>query len=183
MKQGDSAARNALAHLTRARSIADRIGVKTANSGILRAAVIGAGTMGTGIALALSRAGIGTILIDKNAAALAQAKARIESDTQNAIGKGRMLATAAEAALACMSYGNAIEAMGPIDLAIEAAFERLSVKQAIMAELDRYCPPSAILGTNTSTLDLDAIANATGRPERVVGLHFFSPANIMPLQR
>lgn len=181
MEQGDGAIRDALAYQERAREIADQSGVQSQSPDIARAAVIGAGTMGTGIALALSRAGIRTLLIDKDTAALARAKARIESDTCNAIGKGRIGAAEGEMAMECMSYSDAIETIGPVDLAIEAAFEQLSVKRAIMVELDRHCPPSAILGTNTSTLDLDAIAHATSRPHRVIGLHFFSPAHIMPL--
>lgn len=148
---------------------------------IRSAGVIGAGTMGTGIAMALSRSGIATILVDTNGQALDRARERIEADTANAVTRGRMTPGAADAALSRLSYARSIGELPDIDLAVEAAFERLAIKQAIMRELDAHCPPATILGTNTSTLDLDAIACVTARPEKVIGLHFFSPAHIMPL--
>lgn len=148
---------------------------------IASAGVIGAGTMGTGIAIALSRAGIATTLVDSDQQALDRARERIETDTANAVTKRRMAPTDAAAALDRLDYRRSIADLPAIDLAIEAAFERLTVKQAIMRELDAHCPPSTILGTNTSTLDLDRIADATRRPHSVVGLHFFSPAHVMPL--
>lgn len=150
-------------------------------SGIRSAGVIGAGTMGTGIALALSRSGIVTILVDTSVQALDRARKQIETDTANAVARERMTSSGAAAALARLSYARSIAELPAIDLAIEAAFERLTVKQAIMRELDAHCLPETILGTNTSTLDLDLIAQATRRPQSVVGLHFFSPAHIMPL--
>lgn len=153
----------------------------TDSAPITRAGVIGAGTMGTGIAIALSRAGIATTLIDSSQSALDRARERIEGDTANAVTRGRMTASAAASAIDQMHYRRAIDELPEVDLVIEAAFERLAVKQAIMRDLDRHCPASTILGTNTSTLDLDQIAAATGRPQSVVGLHFFSPAHVMPL--
>lgn len=168
-------------YLAEAKERAARAWPVAAGADIRSAGVIGAGTMGVGIAMALSRSGITTILVDTNGQALDRARERIEADSANAVARGRMAADDADAALSRLSYARSIGELPDIDLAVEAAFERLAIKQAIMRELDAHCPPRTILGTNTSTLDLDAIAGVTSRPQNVIGLHFFSPAHIMPL--
>jgi len=148
---------------------------------VATAAVIGGGTMGTGIALALSRNGIETWVVDPSPEALARARVAVDVDTARAVAKGRISEESAKAALERLIYCGSIAELPNVDLAIEAAFERMRVKQDIMAALDRHCPRSTILATNTSTLDIDLIAASTSRPQDVVGLHFFSPAQIMPL--
>ena len=107
--------------------------------------------------------------------------ARVRSTIEGAVQKGRMTADVAAKALARVSAGPDYEAAKDADLVIEAVFESMAVKQEVFGKLDAVCRPGAILATNTSTLDIDAIANATRRPADVLGMHFFSPANIMKL--
>ncbi|NYZ13784.1 3-hydroxyacyl-CoA dehydrogenase [Azospirillum sp. RWY-5-1] len=145
------------------------------------AAVVGAGTMGTGIATVLLEAGFRVSLVDSSAEALSRASATVERAIGLAVEKGRC--TAAEAAarserLRCVAD---LDAAAGADLFIEAAFEDLEVKRRIFERIDRIAGPDAMLATNTSTLDVDRIADATGRPESVIGLHFFSPAPVMKL--
>jgi 3-hydroxyacyl-CoA dehydrogenase len=144
-------------------------------------AVIGAGTMGTGIALSLLAAGLPVILIEPDADARKRAAARIENTTSNDIAKGRLSAEDRTRLLAQLSLAGAIGAAAPADLVIEAVFEDMAAKARVFAELDLVCKASTILASNTSTLDLNAIADLTARPDRVIGTHFFSPANIMRL--
>ncbi len=143
--------------------------------------VVGAGTMGTGIALALLLAGLPVTIHETDPIALERGLGRIRDTLSGNVRTGRIGADAAEAALARLDHSPALAAMGGADLIIEAAYETMAVKQAIFAELDRVAKPGAILASNTSYLDLDAIAAITSRPGDVVGLHFFSPANIMKL--
>lgn len=144
-------------------------------------AVIGAGTMGVGIALALLAAGLAVTLIDAKAEALDAAQARVAGTLDGDVAKGRLTAEAATERLGRLALAPAIEAAADADLVIEAVFEDLAVKKAVFTTLDRVCKPSAILASNTSTLDVDAIAAFTDRPQSVIGMHFFSPANIMRL--
>ncbi|MEZ0215464.1 MAG: 3-hydroxyacyl-CoA dehydrogenase NAD-binding domain-containing protein [Xanthobacteraceae bacterium] len=147
-----------------------------------RVAIIGAGTMGRGIAIAFLTAGFAVRLIEPVRAVLDAAEGAIRSTLHQAVAKGRMPAAAADVALAGFAAieGDAAQ-VGDVDLVIEAALEDLALKTAIFAALDRHAPPRAILATNTSTLNVDAIAASTADPGRVLGLHFFSPANIMKL--
>lgn len=142
------------------------------------AAVIGAGTMGAGIALSLMNAGFTVTLSDADEAALERAAAWIAREREKAIARGQDRVGIEVQPLRTVG---SIAELGAPDVVIEAVFEALEIKRSVFAELDAVCPPHTLLGTNTSTLDIDAIADVTWRPESVVGLHFFSPAHVMPL--
>ena len=148
---------------------------------ITSVAVIGAGTMGRGIAITFLQAGYPVALLETAQGALELGLEKVREHFQRASQKGRLSADRAEAiaanATGTLSYGDLAEA----DLIIEAAFESMDVKRQIFEALDRHAKPGAILASNTSTLDLDEIAAVTSRPEDVIGLHFFSPANVMRL--
>ena len=148
---------------------------------VASAGIIGSGTMGSGIAIALLTAGIPVCLIERDPAALERGKTHIVKVFTGNVASGRMKQEAADAALAMLRCETEMEALSTVDLVIEAAYETMEVKQTIFALLDRITRPETILATNTSYLDLDEIAAATARPDRVIGLHFFSPANIMKL--
>ena len=148
---------------------------------IERVAVIGAGTMGTGIAIALLSANLEVMLFERDPAALDRGITRIRDTIEANVRSGRTDRNRADTALAALGQTLVMSDLADADLVIEAAFELMEVKQAIFAELDQVMRPGAILASNTSYLDLDAIAAATARPQDVVGLHFFSPANIMKL--
>ncbi|WP_433705381.1 3-hydroxyacyl-CoA dehydrogenase NAD-binding domain-containing protein [Paraburkholderia sacchari] len=143
--------------------------------------VIGGGTMGAGIAVAMLDAGLPVTMIERDDAALARGRAHVEKVYDGLIAKGRMKPDAKAQILARLNGSTAYDALANADLVIEAVFEDMAVKQAVFAELDRVCKPGAVLATNTSYLDIDAIAASIKRPQEVVGLHFFSPANIMKL--
>jgi len=144
-------------------------------------AIVGAGTMGGGIAINFANAGIPVMLIDANAEALQRGLKVVDGTYESMVKRGRLTAQDKAARLALirgtLDYSDAKDA----DLFIEAVFESLDLKRQIFAALDAVARPGAILATNTSTLDIDEIAKAVKRPQDVVGLHFFSPANVMPL--
>lgn len=144
-------------------------------------AVIGGGLMGTGIALALLNAGLEVTLIEPRAEALDKARASIAKAILRDVEKGRIDAETADARVAALATAPDIDAAADADLLIEAVFEDMEVKRQVFDGMERVARPDAILASNTSTLDLDAIAGFTATPERVVGLHFFSPANVMKL--
>ncbi|MFM0466427.1 3-hydroxyacyl-CoA dehydrogenase NAD-binding domain-containing protein [Paraburkholderia strydomiana] len=143
--------------------------------------VVGGGTMGAGIAVAVLDAGLPVTMIERDEASLARGRAHIEKVYDGLIAKGRMSAEKKAQLMARWTGSTSYDALANADLVIEAVFEDLSVKQAVFAELDRVCKPGAVLATNTSYLDIDAIAASISRPADVIGLHFFSPANIMKL--
>ncbi|MBB3257090.1 3-hydroxyacyl-CoA dehydrogenase [Paraburkholderia bannensis] len=143
--------------------------------------VVGGGTMGAGIAVAVLDAGLPVTMIERDDASLARGRAHVEKVYDGLIAKGRMKPEAKDAILARLSGSTSYDALASADLVIEAVFEEMGVKQAVFAELDRVCKPGAVLATNTSYLDIDAIAASVKRPQDVIGLHFFSPANIMKL--
>lgn len=148
---------------------------------IASVAVIGAGTMGRGIAIAFLQAGYPVTLLETTQGALDQGLDQISQHFQRAVDKGRLSADRAQIfssnASGALNYADLSDA----DLIIEAAFENMDVKRQIFENLDRHAKQGAILASNTSTLDIDEIAAVTSRPEDVIGLHFFSPANIMRL--
>ncbi|MGH8252296.1 MAG: 3-hydroxyacyl-CoA dehydrogenase NAD-binding domain-containing protein, partial [Steroidobacteraceae bacterium] len=146
---------------------------------VKQAAVIGAGTMGSGIATSLATAGIPVKLVDANAEALAAGLLRVNAAIAAAARKGRLSAEAAAAARDRVQGGAEMDAIAAADLVIEAVFENLALKQQVFARLGELCRQDAVLATNTSTLDVDAIAAASGRAPEVVGMHFFSPAHVM----
>lgn len=143
--------------------------------------VIGAGTMGAGIAYSSLSAGCEVLLMDNNADGLKRGEATIRGLFEGGVKRGKVSAADAEAGLGRLRTGSNYSDTSKADLVIEAAFENLAIKKEIFAKLDAECRQGAILATNTSTLDVDAIAGATGRPADVIGLHFFSPAHIMRL--
>jgi 3-hydroxyacyl-CoA dehydrogenase len=143
--------------------------------------VIGGGTMGAGIAVAVLDAGLPVTMIERDDASLARGRAHIEKVYDGLIAKGRLTAQKKAAVMARWSGSTSYDALAHADLVIEAVFEDLDVKKAVFAELDRVCKPGAVLATNTSYLDIEAIAASISRPADVIGLHFFSPANIMKL--
>jgi 3-hydroxyacyl-CoA dehydrogenase len=148
---------------------------------IKSAAVIGAGTMGGGIAMVLANAGIPVLLKETDQAALDRGLATIQSNYANSVKRGRFTAQVAEERLKLITPTLTYEGFANIDLVIEAVFEGMALKKEIFKDLDRVCRPAAILASNTSTLSIDEIAGATKRPESVIGMHFFSPANVMRL--
>ena len=145
------------------------------------AVVIGAGTMGGGIAMCFADAGIPVRILENSADALEKGLARVEQNYQDMVQKGRIRAEDKAKRLSLISKAAGYDAIGDTDIVIEAAFEEMAIKKEIFARLDKACKADAILATNTSTLDVDEIAGATKRPESVIGLHFFSPANVMRL--
>jgi 3-hydroxyacyl-CoA dehydrogenase len=145
------------------------------------AIVIGAGTMGGGIAMCFADAGIPVRILETSADALNKGLARIEQNYQDMVQKGRIRAEDKAKRMGLISKASGYDAIGDADIVIEAAFEEMAIKKEIFAKLDKTCKADAILATNTSYLDVDEIASATTRPESVLGLHFFSPANVMRL--
>lgn len=144
-------------------------------------AVIGAGTMGTGIAIAALEAGLQVSLLEQSADALARGSARIAEHFASRVKAGKVDAPHAERMLAVLKTSLDWGALQVADLVIEAVFEDLAVKQSVFRTIDLHAKAGAVLATNTSYLDIDAIASATSRPQDVLGLHFFSPANVMKL--
>jgi 3-hydroxybutyryl-CoA dehydrogenase len=143
--------------------------------------VVGLGTMGAGIAQIAIQAGYETVGRDVSDELNERAQARIEHFLGRAVEKGRLDASDREAALGRLRTTTALADLGACDLVIEAIVEDLDAKRGLFAELERVCAPDAILATNTSALSVTEIARATGRPERVLGMHFFNPAPVLPL--
>ena len=148
---------------------------------IARAAVVGAGTMGGGIAMNFANAGIPVTLLETKQEALDGGLATIRKNYESSVKKGKLTADKLEQRMALIGATLDYEDIGQADIVIEAVFEDMGVKEAVFRELDRVMKPGAILASNTSTLDLDRIAGFTRRPQDVIGLHFFSPANVMKL--
>ncbi len=144
-------------------------------------AVIGAGTMGGGIAMNFASAGIPVKMVEVTSEALERGLAVVRNNYERGVRKGRMSEAQLEQVMSLFVPVTDYDELADVDLVIEAVFENMELKKKIFAELDRVCKPGAILATNTSTLDVDEIARATERPQDVIGLHFFSPANIMRL--
>nr|WP_230769216.1 3-hydroxyacyl-CoA dehydrogenase NAD-binding domain-containing protein [Sphingomonas sp. Leaf4] len=146
-----------------------------------RVGVIGAGTMGGGIAMNFLSAGVPVTIVEMQQDALDRGVATIRKNYEATAAKGRMTPHAVEAAMGLLTATLGLDALADCDLVIEAVYEEMAVKQDIFAKLDTIAKPGAILATNTSFLDIDVIAAATGRPQDVLGMHFFSPANVMKL--
>ncbi|WP_295371473.1 3-hydroxyacyl-CoA dehydrogenase NAD-binding domain-containing protein [uncultured Pseudacidovorax sp.] len=143
--------------------------------------IVGGGTMGAGIAVSALDAGLPVVMVERDDASIARGQANVEKVYDGLIKKGRMTPEAKTAVMARFSGSTDYAAFADVDLVIEAVFEDIEVKKAVFKELDRVCKPGAVLATNTSYLDIDAIAASVSRPQDVIGLHFFSPANIMKL--
>ena len=144
-------------------------------------AVVGAGSMGCGIATALLMAELPTVLIDQNDAALERARGAVQRNFEALVKRQRLSPEQSQTRLALLETSVRIEDVGRADLVIEAVWEQMALKQTVFAQLDRHARADAILASNTSTLDIHKLAEATRRPPAVVGLHFFSPAHVMPL--
>jgi 3-hydroxyacyl-CoA dehydrogenase len=157
------------------------IGGSDAPREIKRLGIIGSGTMGGGIAMAFANAGFPVTLIDVDPAALDRGLATVRRNYDTSVKRGRMMAAEVEQRMGRLQSSTHYGALRDVDLVIEAVFEDLALKQKVFTELDRVCRPGTILATNTSTLDINRIAAATKRPQDVIGLHFFSPANVMRL--
>ena len=149
---------------------------------IVRACVIGSGTMGGGIAMALANGGIPVRVIDASPEQLERGRATIAKNYASTASKGRLTQAQVDERLGRIGFETDLAAAASdADVVIEAVFEELDIKRDVFETLDRVCRPGTLLATNTSTLDIDAIAAATSRPQDVIGLHFFSPANVMRL--
>ncbi|WP_343737054.1 3-hydroxyacyl-CoA dehydrogenase NAD-binding domain-containing protein [Achromobacter sp.] len=143
--------------------------------------VVGAGTMGGGIAMSLANAGLNVMLVERDAQALARGRDVITKNYAATAAKGKLSAAQVEERQARICTSLQLDDLRDADLVIEAAFEDMAVKREIFQALDRVCKPAAILASNTSRLDIDEIAGFTERPAQVLGMHFFSPANVMRL--
>ena len=143
--------------------------------------VIGAGTMGGGITMNFLNAGIPVVLLEMKQEALDKGLATIRRNYENSMKKGKLKAEQVEQRMALITPTLGYDAFRDVDLVIEAVFESMDVKQQVFTTLDEVCKPGAILASNTSYLNIDAIAATTKRPQDVLGLHFFSPANVMRL--
>ncbi|WP_225984784.1 3-hydroxyacyl-CoA dehydrogenase NAD-binding domain-containing protein [Noviherbaspirillum aerium] len=148
---------------------------------IERVAVIGAGTMGGGIAMNFLNAGIPVVLLEMKQEALDRGIATIRKNYENSVKKGKLSSESLEQRMGLLTSTLSYEDIGSADLVIEAVFEDMGVKEQVFGKLDEVMKPGAILASNTSTLDMNRIAGFTKRPQDVVGLHFFSPANVMRL--
>ncbi|MBI2783593.1 MAG: enoyl-CoA hydratase/isomerase family protein [Gammaproteobacteria bacterium] len=148
---------------------------------IKTAAVIGAGTMGGGIAMNFANAGIPVTLLEINREALDRGIAVIRKNYEATASKGRLTPADVEKRMGLITPSTAYDDIKQADVVIEAVFENMDIKQEVFRKLDAVCKPGAILATNTSTLNVDAIASVTQRPQDVIGMHFFSPANVMRL--
>ena len=148
---------------------------------VRRVAIVGSGAMGIGIAGCFAAAGIPARLLDLDRGRLDDAMRTIARRLERAVERGRLSAEEARRQRAAIDTTETYEDLAEVDLVVEAVFEDLSVKQAVFERLARHCAADCVLATNTSYLDIDAIATATGSPQRVVGMHFFNPAERMRL--
>ncbi len=180
----DSEESAALRHLFRAERAARKVaglGPETPVAEVASAGVVGFGTMGVGIAMSLAGAGLPVRVVEPDEAAWERGRERAAALYRSAIAKGRLSPGEAEARLARIERVGDAGGLAGADLVIEAVIEERALKEQVFRDLEAACRPDAILATNTSTLDVDALAAVTTRPERVVGTHFFSPAHVMRL--
>jgi 3-hydroxyacyl-CoA dehydrogenase len=148
---------------------------------VKRAAVIGAGTMGGGIAMVFANAGIPVLLKETDQAALDRGVGTIRKNYANSVAKGRFTEQVMNERMALIQPALTYDGFAEADMIVEAVFEGMEIKKKVFGEIDRVAKPGAVLASNTSTLNVDEIASATKRPEAVIGTHFFSPANVMRL--
>lgn len=174
----------ALRHLFFAERQAAKIADVPADTPLIeinKAAVIGAGTMGGGITMNFANAGIPVTIVETTQEALDKGLATIRKNYASTVSKGRLSQEEMDRRIALIKPSINLKSVSKADIVIEAVFEDMAVKKEIFTKLDSIAKPGAILATNTSTLDVNEIAAATSRPESVLGLHFFSPANVMRL--
>jgi len=158
-----------------------KLGSGALSQGIKLVAVIGAGNMGIGIATVFAKSGFPVLLIDQNDKALKIALERIGETLDRDVSRKRLSEADAATIMEAVSTSTEIASVADADLVVEAVWEQMELKKAIFAEVDQYAREDVCLCSNTSTLDIDEIAGATGRPDKVVGLHFFNPAHVMKL--
>lgn len=181
MTGNQSAAQRHLFFAERQAARIDDVPAETALRPVDHVGIIGAGTMGGGIAMNFLSAGLPVTIVETSAEALDRGVAVIRRNYEATAAKGRMTPEQVERAMALLTPTLDFDALGTPDLVIEAVYENMEVKQDIFTRLDAIAKPGAILASNTSYLDIDAIAACTARPQDVVGMHFFSPANVMKL--
>jgi 3-hydroxyacyl-CoA dehydrogenase len=157
------------------------IGAEVMARPVKRAAIVGAGTMGGGIAICFANAGIPVTILDASDAGLKSGFEKIRNTFQGMVSRGRITSEQMNERMGLVAGSLDYDSIREADIVIEAAFESMELKKKIFGKLDGIMKPGAILATNTSTLDIETIATAVKRPQDVVGLHFFSPANVMPL--
>jgi 3-hydroxybutyryl-CoA dehydrogenase len=143
--------------------------------------VVGAGTMGHGIAQVAAQSGFAVVIVDAAPAALERGVAQIGRGLERLVAKGKLAAEEREGALGRITAAAGLEALAGAQLVVEAVVERLEVKQRVLAELDRVCPAATLLASNTSSISITRLAAATARPEKVVGMHFMNPVPVMQL--
>jgi len=165
----------------RAAASLPQIAKDTPTRDIQKVAIIGAGTMGGGIAMNFANANIPVVLLELEQANLDKGLALIRKNYENSAKKGKLTQDQVEERMTLLTGTTKYDDLSDVDLVIEAVFEKMSVKKQVFEALDKVCKPGAILASNTSTLDLDEIAASVSRPQDVIGLHFFSPANVMKL--
>ncbi|HSF43382.1 MAG TPA: 3-hydroxybutyryl-CoA dehydrogenase [Thermoanaerobaculia bacterium] len=143
--------------------------------------VVGAGTMGHGIAQVAAQSGYEVLLVDVVPAALERGRASIGKGYERLVSKGKLSAEDRDAALGRLKTEGSLDALSVADLVVEAVVERLEVKQSVLSDLDRICPPPVILASNTSSISITKLARATQRPAQVIGMHFMNPVPVMQL--
>jgi 3-hydroxybutyryl-CoA dehydrogenase len=148
---------------------------------IERIGVVGAGTMGHGIAQVAAQSGYDVVLVDAAPDALERGMAQVAKGLARLVDKGKLAAPDRDRALARLRPAADLAAFAQVDLAVEAVVEKLEVKQAVLAELDRVCPPHATLASNTSSISITRLGAATRRPAQVIGMHFMNPVPLMQL--
>jgi len=153
----------------------------TSSMKIASAAVVGAGSMGTGIAQAFAAAGLAVVIIDAEKQAVEKAVERIGKSLERKVERGRMTRQWADEMLGRISIAGTWDDIGSADLVVEAVFEDVGVKRDVMSQIEAVCRGDAIIASNTSTIDLDKLAEGLSNPQRLIGLHFFNPAHTMPL--
>jgi 3-hydroxyacyl-CoA dehydrogenase len=181
MADSQSAAQRHVFFAERQAAKIDDIPADTPTLPIAKVGVIGAGTMGGGIAMNFLTAGIPVTLVEMKQEAIDRGVGIIRKNYEATAAKGKMKPEAVEKAMELLTPSLSFNDLADCDLIIEAVFENMDVKKDVFAKLDKVAKPEAILATNTSYLDIDEIAAATSRPSSVIGLHFFSPANVMKL--
>jgi len=180
----ESTESKALRHVFFAERLAGKIPdvpSSTPTTAVRRVAVLGAGTMGGGIAMAFANAGISVVMVDREQPFVDKGLGIISKNYASTVSKGRLSQSEMDARVGRITGTTSWDGLAEVDLVIEAVFEEMGLKKEIFGRLDKLCRKDAILATNTSTLDVNEIARSTSRPEQVVGLHFFSPANVMRL--
>jgi len=181
MEDPQSAALRHMFFAERAAAKIDSIDTSVEPAQVQRVGIIGAGTMGGGIAMCFAQAGIQVTLIDMSDEAVTAGISKIEANYDISVKRGRLSQDQVKAIMSQIKSSTHFEDLADADMVIEAVFENLAVKKEVFARLDTICKADAVLASNTSYQSIDDIAAATSRPESVLGMHFFSPANVMKL--